>query len=91
MVSGVTSLTKTDWGKQGRFNLGNLTKAQSNIENAKYSSQNKFIAQAIAEAIRVVIQINATAGMTKQENPGAKMSGPILKQPTFNWKAEDKY
>ena len=29
--------------------------------------------------------------MTRQENSGTKMSGPIMQQPTFNWKAEDKY
>ena len=33
----------------------------------------------------------ATVGMARQENPGTKMSGPILKQPMFNWKAENKY
>ena len=53
--------------------------------------QNVFIVQAIAEATRVAIQTMATAGMARQENLGTKMSGPILKQSMFNWKAEDKY
>ena len=54
-------------------------------------SQNEFIVQVIAEATRAAIQTMATAVMARQENPGTKMSGPILKQPTFNWKAEDKH
>ena len=47
-------------------------------------SQKEFIAQAIAEATRVAIQTLTIAGMAKQEILGTKMSGPILKQPTFN-------
>ena len=54
-------------------------------------NQNKFTVQAIAEATRVTIQTMTTASIARQENPGTKKSGPILKQPTFNWKAEDKY
>ena len=57
---------------------------------SKQISQNEFIAQAVAEAARVAIQTMATTGMARQENAEIKMSGPILKQPTFNWKAEDK-
>ena len=57
----------------------------------EHGSQNEFIVQAIGEATRVAIQTVAIAGMARQENPGTKMSEPILKQPTFNWKAEDKY
>ena len=33
----------------------------------------------------------ATTGRARQENAGIKMSRPILKQPTFSWRAEDKY
>ena len=48
--------------------------------------------QAIAEVTRVAVQTMATAGIGRQENPGTKiMSWPILKQPMFNWKAENKY
>ena len=53
--------------------------------------KNKFIAQAVAETTRVATQTMASTGMARQENAGIKMSGPILKQPTFNWRAEDKY
>ena len=54
-------------------------------------SQNEFIVQAVAEATRVTIQSMATNDMARQENAGIKMSGTILKQPTFSWRAEDKY
>ena len=54
-------------------------------------SQHEFIAQAVAEATRVAIQTMATTGMARQENAEIKMSRPILKQPTFNWRAKDKY
>ena len=53
--------------------------------------QNEFIVQAVAEATRATIQTMATNGMTRQEHSGIKMSGPIWKQPTFNWRAENKY
>ena len=33
----------------------------------------------------------ATTSMARQENAGIKMGGPIQKQPTFNWRVEDKY
>ena len=33
----------------------------------------------------------ASTGMARPENAVIKMNGPILKQPMFNWRAEDKY
>ena len=54
-------------------------------------SQNEFIEKVIEVATKAAIQTMATAGMERQENPEAKMSRPILKQPMFNWKTEDKY
>ena len=39
-------------------------------------SQNEFIAQAVAEAMRMAVQTMATAGMARQENAGIKMGGP---------------
>ena len=53
--------------------------------------QNEFLAQAVVEAIMTVFQTMASTGMERQGNAGIKMSSPILKQPTFNWRAEDKY
>ena len=54
-------------------------------------SQNEFSVQAIAGATIVAIQTMASVGIASQENSGTKVSGPILKQLIFNWKAEDKY
>ena len=33
----------------------------------------------------------ATAGAEGAQNVGPRLGGPIMKQPTFNWKAKDKY
>ena len=49
------------------------------------------IAEAVAEATRVATQAMATTGMARKGNAGTKVSGPILKQQTFSWRAEDKY
>ena len=57
----------------------------------KQIGQNELIAQAVAEATRVAIQTMATTHMARQENTGIKMSQPILNQPSFNWRANDKY
>ena len=54
-------------------------------------SQTEFITQAVVEAARVAIQTMAMASTTRQDNTGLKMSGSIMKQPTFNWNAKDKY
>ena len=34
---------KADWGKQDRFNLGNLSIAQSNIEKGKWASKSEWV------------------------------------------------
>ena len=47
--------------------------------------------QAVTEAARVGIQTMAAAGTSRQGNSGLKMSRSIMKQPTFNWNAKDKY
>ena len=52
----------------------------------------KAITKDLAEATRMVIQ--ALAEMQAQKIPnaaGPKLGGPTLKQPTFNWEAQDKY
>ena len=93
MVSGVNSITKADL-REIRQNQSK----QSHYSTVKYKkiaseqiSQNEFIAQEIPKVIRAAIQTMATANMERQENGGIKMSMPILKQPMFNWTAEDKY
>ena len=40
---------------------------------------------------KAAIQTMATSSMAWQEIEGTKKSGPILKQPTFNWRVEDQY
>ena len=53
---------------------------------------NEVIAKAVAEATRAAIQAMAAA-MTErpQSAAGLKIGGPAMKQPTFNWEADDKY
>ena len=53
---------------------------------------NKAIAKAGAEATIAVIQA-MEAGMAgrPQSIPGPKLGGPAMKQPSFNWEADDKY
>ena len=58
---------------------------------SKQIGQNKFLMQAVAEGARVAIQTMATACTSRQDNAGLNMSGPIMKQPRFNWNAKDKY
>ena len=83
-------------GKLGQ--IRQIQSRQSLFSTVKYKkmaskqiSQNEFNAHAVAEATRVVIQMMATTGMATQECAGTKMSRPILKQPPFHWRAEDKY
>ena len=46
----------------------------------------------MAEVTRVAIQAMAAATAEgPQSTAGPKLCGPAMKQPTFNWEAEDKY
>ena len=56
---------------------------------SKQTNQNEFIVQVVAKATRVVIQTLAIAGTTRVDNAGPKMSGPIMKQPMFDWSTKD--
>ena len=58
---------------------------------SKQISQNKFVTQAVAKAARAAIQTMATTGTSRQDKAGLKMNGLIMKQPTFNWNAKNKY
>ena len=50
------------------------------------------ITKALAEATRVVIQAMAEAQVEQMSNTvGPKIGSPAMKQPTFDWDAEDKY
>ena len=48
------------------------------------TNQNEFIAQAVAKATNVAIQTMVIASTSSPDNVGPKMSGPIMKQPTFD-------
>ena len=52
---------------------------------------NEYIAQAVAEAARTAIQTMATAYTVRAENVGPRVSEPIMKWPTFDRSAKDKY
>ena len=53
---------------------------------------NEVITKAVAEATRVAIQTMAEAQVERTHNiSGPKIGGPTMKQPTFDWNAEDKY
>ena len=51
----------------------------------------KAIAWAVVESARVTMQAMAAATAERTQNVGPRLGAPIIKQPTFNWKAEDKY
>ena len=53
---------------------------------------NDAIAKAVAEVTRVVIQAMVAAMAERlQRAAGPNIGGPAMKQPTFNWEADDKY
>ena len=53
---------------------------------------NVAIAKAVAEVTRVAIQAMAAAAAERPQNvAGPKIGRPALKQPSFNWEADDKY
>ena len=50
------------------------------------------ITKAVAEATRAAIQAMAVAAAERpQSTAGPKIGRPSMKQPTFNWEAEDEY
>ena len=59
---------------------------QTNITDA--------IDQTAAETARVAVQVMATAktnNSQRLQNVESRIGGYIMKQPTFDWKADDKY
>ena len=53
---------------------------------------NEVIAKAVAEATRVAIQAMAVATIERpQSTARPKIGGPVLKQPTFIWEADNRY
>ena len=50
------------------------------------------IARAVAVATRIALQTMAEAWVERmQDGSGPKLGGPTMKQPTFDWDAQDKY
>ena len=52
---------------------------------------NEVIVQAVAEATRAAIEAMAVARVERTQNAEPRLGRPMMKQPTFNWRAEDKY
>ena len=50
-----------------------------------------YIGHVVAEATWVAIQSMSAASAAGTENVGSRVSGPIMKQPTFDWYSKDKY
>ena len=51
---------------------------------------NEAIAKVVAEATRVAIQAMAASATERPQSVGPKIGGPVIKQPNFNWEADDK-
>ena len=45
----------------------------------------------MAKEASMELQSMSMAGTARADNEGLRMSGPIMKQPTFDWSARDKY
>ena len=58
---------------------------------SEQTKPNKYTSQAVAKAARAAIQTMSAADTARAENVGPRMSRPIMKQPTFDWSAKDKY
>ena len=57
---------------------------------SEQTNTNEAIVHAEAEATRAAIQAMAVAIAERTQNVGLRLGAPMMKQPTFNWKAEDK-
>ena len=56
------------------------------------ATANEEIAKAVVEATKAAIQVMAAATLERpQSMEGPKIGRPAMKQPTFNWEADDKY
>ena len=56
----------------------------------EHTNITEAIVKAAAEAARVAVQAMAAArAENNTRHVGSKIGGLVMKQPTFNWKAED--
>ena len=59
---------------------------------ADQAAMSEAIVKAIAEATRLAIQAMTDTQVQRMPNTsGPKVGSPMLKQPSFNWEATDKY
>ena len=58
---------------------------------SEQTNANEAIRQAVVEATRAAIQVIAAARTERTQNVGPRLGGPVMKQPSFNWEAKDKY
>ena len=84
---------RSEQSNKGRLRQIRQTQSrQSHYSTVKYRKlASKQIGQTEIIVYAVAIQTMATTSMARQENAGIKMRGPIMNQPTFNWRAQDKY
>ena len=74
------------------FKYADISKKNTYIKKVnEQSNANEMIAQTVAEAARVIIQAMTTTRAERTQNVGLRLGRPIMKQPTFNWEAGDKY
>ena len=53
---------------------------------------NEAIAKPVAEMMKAAVQTMAAASAERpQSTVGPKIGGPAMKQPSFNWEADNKY
>ena len=85
MLHGVSgkSLTQADISKILEEKKGKMANEQA--------IANEAIAMAVAEATRTAIQaLAATTTERPQSTVGPEIGTPSMKQPSFNWEADDK-
>ena len=58
---------------------------------SEQTSANEAKVQAVAEATRATIEAMAAARAERTQNAGPRLGRPVIKQPTFNWEAEDRF
>ena len=58
---------------------------------SEQTNTNETIVHAEVEATRAAIQATAVARAERTQNVEPRLGRPMMKQPTFNWEAENKY
>ena len=71
--------------------LADISRKSTYTYNGKWTNTSEAIVQAVAEATRAPIQAMAVARAERTQNVGPRLGRAMMKHPTFNWEAEDKY